>query len=78
MIKIQITGLALVLAFFNTALIAEPCKNCGVVPVRDTRARDRIREERAIDAKRIAEEPVTRPWDGMKFGPRSAEPAKIK
>ena len=80
MIRILMLGLgsilALTLGLSSTARATEPCKDCDAAPVQS--ARERIREERAQNAKRIADEPVSRPWDGSRPGPRptGAPPTK--
>jgi len=78
MIRTVVAGLALILMLGSsgTALAAEPCKDCGPAPVQS--ARERIRDERARDAKRITEQPADRPWDGSRPGPRPAEPPVAK
>jgi hypothetical protein len=76
MIRKVLAGLALMLGLSSTALTAEPCKDCSSASVQS--ARERIRDERAQDAKRISEEPAGRPWDGSRPGARPAEPVVTK
>ena len=64
------------------ALAASECTDCtepGTAPNASAlSSRDAIRAARSEDAKRIADEPTTRPWDGMKLTAPPPKPHAVK
>ena len=68
MTNIQVAAVGLVVVMWSsTAHATDPCKDCD--PATGLTIQETIRAARAKDAKRVADEPVTRPWDATKvFG----------
>ncbi len=61
-------GVALALGIAGQpAFAANECSDCTAPAAATPSSRDQIRAARSSDAKRIADEPATRPWDGMKL-----------
>lgn len=64
------------------AFAANECDDCSAPTVAPNApalsSRDAIRAARSQDAKRIADEPQARPWDGMKWTAPPPKPLAIK
>jgi len=60
------------------AAAASECADCTAPNSPAPTSRDEIRAARASDAKRIADEPSTRPWDGIKLTAPPSKPRPVK
>jgi hypothetical protein len=64
------------------AMAANECADCTPADTAPNASalssRDAIRAARSQDAKRIADEPATRPWDGMKWTAPPPKPPVVK
>lgn len=80
MMKIIVAGAALLLMVAGAPVFAaNDCSDCSApASVASPSSRDVIRAARSSDAKRIAEEPVGRPWDGMKLVAPKPKPDVVK
>ena len=74
MTNVRIASFALItLMGISAAHAASPCRDCDSTT--GLTARETIKLQQAKDAQRVAEDPKTRPWDGMYLtGPKTGTP----